>query len=479
MSRKSLALFFLILPVITFSQQVAIEKLLSDSSMIYGSASICIIDGSNGDIISEYNSGKSLSQASVMKLITTAAALELLGPDYTFKTILGYTGKIIKGTRTLKGNLIIMGGGDPSLGSEKFPDHNNQFFEKWVEEVSKLGIKRITGRVITDDSYYDFEPVPPNWNWEDIGNYYGAGVYGLSLFDNTLKIHFRTGEKGTIPVITLIEPSESAMEYINYLKASGSSDQGYVYSAPYGNKGWISGTIPVSKEDFVLSASIGDPPLLAATILTEKLDSAGIKVKLPPATVRAMPELKADSLTEITRSASPPLSDIIEVLNHISYNLYAEHLIKELGKVYKGEGSFSAGSDVLKEFLDSLGIGSAGMFIEDGSGLSPQDAINSKGLAALLFYMKNHSDHFAEYFNSLPEAGKNGTMKNVFKDPVFDSRLRAKSGTILRVKSYAGYFTTLSGKEMVFSIIVNNFTGPSSKIVAHIEEIIKESIETR
>ena len=116
------------------------------------------------------------------------------------------------------------------------------------------------------------------------------------------------------------------------------------------------------------------------------------------------------------------------------------------------------------------------MFIEDGSGFSVQDAINSTGLSKLLWHMKKNGKHFGEYYNSLPDAGKEGTLKNYFKDPLFDSRMKAKSGTLLRVKSYAGYFTTLSGKEMIFSIITNNFTGSSSKIISHIEEILKETI---
>ena len=114
------------------------------------------------------------------------------------------------------------------------------------------------------------------------------------------------------------------------------------------------------------------------------------------------------------------------------------------------------------------------MFIEDGSGLSPLDAINTQELVRLLNYMENKGKYFPEYYASLPDAGKNGTLKNYFKDPVFDSNLKAKSGSMTRVRSYAGYFTAKSGKKMTFSIIVNNYTGPSKNIITGIEEIIKE-----
>jgi D-alanyl-D-alanine carboxypeptidase/D-alanyl-D-alanine-endopeptidase (penicillin-binding protein 4) len=178
----------------------------------------------------------------------------------------------------------------------------------------------------------------------------------------------------------------------------------------------------------------------------------------------------------ITRTDSPPLSAIISELNHESVNLYAEHLVKELGKVANGEGSTSSGIKVIKQFLDSTGVRSSGMFIEDGSGLSPQDAINSAGLTELLFRMRKNGKYFKEYFNSIPGPGKEGTIKNHFNDQVFESSLRAKSGSMLRVRSYAGFINAKSGKNLIFSIIINNYSGPSSAIISHIEEILKETI---
>ena len=139
----------------------------------------------------EYNSEKSLIPASVMKLITSAASLEMLGPDYRFRTTVGYTGKLNKRSGRLNGNIIIKGGGDPALGSKNFGEHYSGFADGWVEEIRKLGIKKMTGRVITDDSYFDYLPVPAKWLWEDAGNYYGAGAYGFSVFDNTYEIHLK------------------------------------------------------------------------------------------------------------------------------------------------------------------------------------------------------------------------------------------------------------------------------------------------
>jgi D-alanyl-D-alanine carboxypeptidase/D-alanyl-D-alanine-endopeptidase (penicillin-binding protein 4) len=458
----------------SFSQGRSIEDFFSDSALIHASVSLCISNTKTGDIIKEYNSGKSLIPASVMKLVTTAAAIELLGPKYTFRTLIGYTGSLNKRSGKLKGDIVIKGGGDPALGSQYFSEHYGDFISRWVEEIRKLGIKKIDGRVITDDSYYDFQPVPPKWVWEDVGNYYGAGAYGLSVFDNTYEIHFNTLSDSSQAVIKAFVPSGHGNELSNFLVAAGNSAEGYVFAAPYSTNGWMDGTIPVNQKDFVLKASVTDPPLFIASMINEKLEDAGINISGNPTTVRLEKKNLSVEIFPITDIVSPPLSDIIAVLNHESVNLFAEHLTKELGKKYKSVGSTTSGLEVVTSFLQNAGIKTDGMFIEDGSGLSPLDAINTQELVRLLNYMENQGKYFPEYYASLPDAGKNGTLKNYFKDPVFDSNLKAKSGSMTRVRSYAGYFTAKSGKQMTFSIIVNDYTGPSKNIITGIEEIIKE-----
>lgn len=467
---------FAFISLASFSQERSINAFLSDSSMWHASVSLCVNNAENGERVIAVNSEKSLIPASVMKLITSAAALELLGPEYTFKTSISYTGSLNKRSGKLKGDIIIRGGGDPALGSRYFSDHYQDFAGKWINEIRNLGIKKIEGRILTDDSYYDYQPVPAKWLWEDTGNYYGAGVYGLSVFDNTLEIHLKTSSENTIPVIKRIVPSESRVEFSNMLIAAGTSDECYVFSSPYSKSGWIAGSIPPDSEDFILKASVTDPPLLIATIITNRLDSENITVSGDPSTFRSELKKLSGEIVLINETISPPLKDIIEVLNHESVNLYAEHLLKELGKKYKYEGSTAAGIEVIKGFLQSAGIETDGMFMEDGSGLSALDAINTKELNKLLIYMKNRSRFFPEYLSSLPAAGKEGTMKSCFKDPVFESRLRAKSGSMTKVRSYAGYFTAASGKNFVFSIIINNYTGPPAKIISGIENIMSEIV---
>ena len=336
MGRIALSVTLFLVTILSYSQESAVKRFLADSSMMHASVSLCIKDSGNGETITAYNSEKSLIPASVLKLVTSGVALELLGPQYNFRTIIGYTGLLNKRTGRLSGNIIIRGGGDPALGSQYFLDHYQDFLNRWVSELRLLGIKRVDGKVITDDSYYDFLPVPAKWQWEDIGNYYGAGVYGLSVFDNTAEIHLQTSSGNSPVIITGINPKEYGYEFENRLVASGGADEGYIFAAPYSNLGWIEGRVPVNREDFILKASIADPPLLIAGLLSKKLEAAGIKISEEPSTIRLERRNLTEEVRLVSEIVSPPLSGIIEVLNHESVNLYAETLLKELGKNLQG-----------------------------------------------------------------------------------------------------------------------------------------------
>lgn len=476
MPKRQLIIIFLFIPLLLAGQEKALNLLLADSSMKSSSVSLCILNAQNGEPVFTFHEEESLMPASVLKLVTSSAALELLGPEYRFKTKIGYTGNLNKRTGRLTGDLVIKGGGDPALGSDYFKGHYSNFLKNWIIEIRKLGINKIEGRVIVDDSWYDYQPVPAKWLWEDAGNYYGAGAYGLSVFDNTFEIHFRTRGEGSTPEITGIVPDRCSSELSNQLIASGDTDEGYVFSAPYNKYKWIAGSIPINREDFVLKASITDPPMLLAEVFDSMLDSAGIDVSGSPSTIRIEKKPAVNEPVIISEVSSPVLSEIIEVLNHESVNLYAEHLLKEIGRTFNNHGTTEAGIEVLYRFLKDSGVDSSGMFLEDGSGLSPLNAVTSRSLAEILLFMKNRAKYFNEFYSSLPGAGMEGTLKNYFRNPVFDSNLRAKSGSITRVRSYAGYFRTLSGNEMAFSILVNNYSGSSKRIITGIEDILLETI---
>ncbi len=476
MTRKINLLFVLLISQLINGQEKSLTLFLSDSSLANASVSMCLINTADGKCVFEYNANKSLIPASILKLVTSSAALELLGPEYKFKTVIGYSGSLNKLTGELSGDIVIKGGGDPALGSEYFKEYYQDFPDSWITAIVNAGIKKVEGRIITDDSRYDYQPVPAKWLWEDTGNYYGSGVFGLSVFDNTYKIHFRTSGEGSLPEIKGTTPDYYTYKLSNQLVASGDEDKGYVFAAPYSDSGWIAGSIPANKNDFILKASIPDPPMLLARIIDSKLDSVGIDISCSPSTTRIEKKSYYQELFIISEVISPPLKEIVKVLNHERVNMFAEHLLKELGKIYKSEGSTTAGVEVVRQFLENSRIGDSGVFMEDGSGMSPLDAISANEMASLLRFMKINGRYFPDFYSSLPEAGKEGTLKNYFRDPVLDSKIKAKSGSMTRVRSYAGYLRTLSGKDLVFCIIINNFSGPFQKIVTGIEGILKDAI---
>lgn len=468
------ASIFLFSTVLSYSQA---NNIFIDSLLKHASVSVFIEDTQTGEIIYDHDSEEGIIPASVLKLYTTAAALELLGPDYSFSTVLAYSGHI-NNRGELDGDLIIKGGGDPALGSKRFPEYYNDFPDKWVEDLLKLGIKRIKGQVITDDSNYDYQPVPPKWLWEDIGNYYGAGAYGLSVFDNTYEICLDTYSDSTKVKIKAIIPSVCRIDLSSRISVSKNTDLGYVFSAPYSTNGWLAGTVPSKRNDLVLRASINDPPLIMAKLMDKKLKNAGVKITREPSTIRLSGSKQYKNAVIVSVVKSPPLSQILYVLNHQSVNLYAEHLLKELGKVFRHEGSTAQGIEVIYSFLKEAGLSSDGVILADGSGLSSANLVTSRNLVSLLIYMEKNGKYFTEYKNSFATPGE-GTLKTYFRDPVFTSRLSAKSGSMTRVRSYAGYFTTLSQRHMAFSIIVNNFTGPSVNISTMTENLIKQIIVSK
>ena len=175
------------------------------------SFSLLIQEVETGTVVFAYDTIRQMSPASVLKTVTTATALELLGEDYQFPTTISYDGRIEQGV--LRGNLYIEGSGDPTLGSRHFaadknnyrPDQN-RFIPQWITAIQNAGIQQIEGRIIADESIFDTEGTSMKWMQEDLGADYGAGSYGISIFDNSYSLYIRTGKSGTKPLILRTDP---------------------------------------------------------------------------------------------------------------------------------------------------------------------------------------------------------------------------------------------------------------------------------
>jgi len=431
------------------------------------SVGLSVTDNLTGDELIRSIPMQSLVPASIMKTVTTATALEVFGPDFRFKTALSYSG--IVRNDTLWGDLQIIGGGDPTLGSEYFPE-SKSFQEEWIKALHDKSIKVISGNLVFDATIYESQMIPGSWVWEDLGNYYGAGASGLSIYDNLYEIHLKSPETAGQPTQLLrVVPEIPGLELQNEVRSSDvNSDQAYIFGNPEDSRRVVRGTIPKGKSDFVIRASMPNPTALLASEFKTKLAANSIILK---GSVKF--EKSGTNSSTLAETLSPPLRDIIRVTNYESVNLFAEHFLKHLAFQKTGLGTTKEGCKFVVQFWKDKGLDMTGFFMNDGSGLSRFNAVTASQMVNILSYMKTKSAYAEDFYHSLATVGS-GTL-TVFKSENFPNQcLHAKSGSMTRVRCYAGYLTTLSGRQLSFTIMLNNFACSQSEAIRKIEELLVE-----
>jgi len=474
MRTRIFAIFsFLVSVLCSFSHndfQSELQKVLQQPEYKNATVGIQIVDLETEHALFELNVNKLMVPASTMKIITSASALEILGAGYRFQTKIGYTDGLIK-TNEIRGNLVVLGGGDPTLGSEYFNEIEScrDFAKIWVQKIKAAGIRKITGNIILDGSLYDSEKIPPTWIWGDIGNYYGAGAHAFTCYDNLFRITFKSpkevGEKTEIFSVT---PRIEELEIVNEVVASDENrDLAYVFGSPLDKNRVIRGTIPKKRKAFTIKAAVHHPEELLAEALLNQLAKEGIfisgRVKFDT--------VDKNQLYTIYLHESPKLEEIIKVLNHESVNLFAEHLVMQIAAEKSGIGNREKGIELIKEFWQSEGIHAENIFMEDGSGLSHFNAISPAQINLILVYMVQKSQNSEVFINSLPNAG-NGTLSGFSTELFSGNSLKAKSGSMTRVRCYAGYLQLNSGRIVAFTIMFNHFSGSHSKLVKEIENLL-------
>lgn len=436
------------------------------------------VDINTGETIARINPDMALKPASTLKLLSTATILELSGPEYQFETILKYTGEIDTINHILIGDILIKGGGDPTLGSKYFGSNEKmRFLSDWKNAIIDLGIDSITGGIIADARIFSWDIIPPTWSWINMGNYYGAGACGLSVFDNYYSVFLNTGNNiGDIAEIVKIVPDIPNLDFNNTVTADSISyDNAYIFGSPYSYNRNIRGQLPLSKNDFAVKGSIPDPALVVAQQTDLILSENEIIVSNKATTIRLLN--KSGSFNSLDgeifyTTYSPKLSEIITQTNVNSINLFAEHFLIHSGLKLGALPETDSSIDSVLSFWTRNGMDTQGMALYDGSGLSQYNAITPRQLVFLLRYMKTKSKYFDTYYNSMAIAGETGTLKDMFKGSIAEGKLRAKSGTINNVKAYSGYVTSKSGREIAFSMVVNNFSCKSSEARAKLEQLM-------
>ncbi len=418
------------------------------------------------DLIS-LNENKNLIPASILKIFITAAALEYFGPDYRFKTQLYYRGKINKGT--LKGNIWLTGGGDPSLGSHRVMGalSFNKVFAKWTRALKKLGIKRITGPIYIDDSLFSGISIPSSWAWEDIGNYYAAWPSALSINDNIYKLYFKSAPKeGAKAKVIKTVPTMAKLRFTNFMKTGpkGSGDHAYIFNMPKNYRAVLRGTIPLGPKEFSIKGAIPDPALFCGEHLKRYLRARGIRVT--GKVIRVSPIKKYPSQKLLTEIKSPPLKNIVFTTNKKSFNLYAEMLLRHLAVINGRNGNLEAGLYTLKKFLTENGIDTSEMKLRDACGLSRLNTVKAKNFTNFLAGIYNKK-YFDDFYNSLVSPGENGAtghIKRFALGTFLEKNIRIKSGSLNGVRAYSGYFRTKKNRLVAFTSIMNNYSIKASEI---------------
>jgi len=447
-----------------------------------------------GKILFEENADKLLRPASNMKIYTVAAALNRLSPDFRFVTSV-YAPAKPDADGVIKGDLIIYGRGDPSFAA-RF--NNGDYFKGMndlAERIAAAGVKKVKGDLVGDESHFTGPRYGSGWEWEDLQWWYGAEVSALTINDNALDLSVKPGTEVGKPAVITTGPPDPLLKISNRVTtAARRSRRELNVDRDLGqNTMTISGSIALDDKGYTAGVGISDPAQLFVYLLRDALARKGVTVTgksrtvdgrsggsiIPKGVLALMSNTsEGPAPVELVSFQSPPLSLIAAQTLKPSQNLYTELILRTLGTVVLPKPtspdpirtSEAAGIEVVKTFLREAGVTPPTLVLTDGSGLSRNDMVTAEASLQLLTYMSRH--RYASVFrDALPIAGVDGTLRNRFKGTAAENNLRAKTGSLSSAASLSGYVTTAAGEKLVFSIMVNNFSGDIEPRVVCIDPI--------
>jgi D-alanyl-D-alanine carboxypeptidase/D-alanyl-D-alanine-endopeptidase (penicillin-binding protein 4) len=428
----------------------AVQKLESDPQMQQALLSLYVADAATGKPIFAHNSAIGMAPASTQKIVTSATAYALLGPGFKYRTQFA----LVKNGPAH--TLAIRPSGDPTLGSWRWKSTTEAaVVQRIALAVKNSGVGSL-GNIMVYNRGWNEEAIPGGWTWEDMGNYYGAGAFGLNWRENQYDVLLRSGTAlgdevrllGTVPKLydfSLQSQVRSA--------AKGTGDRTLIYLPIMSREGVIRGTIPVGEQSFKVSGALPNPLHQFTETLSEALR---LTAQLPAEPALVLEE-QMPATTFLHEEVSPPLDSIIYWFNQKSINLYGEALLKTLAQQKEKKATAEDGVEVVKAFWKAQGIPQTELNIADGSGLSPANRLTTKAQVAVLVYAKKQA-WYPGFFASLP----------------LYNGMKMKSGTIGGVKGFAGYHTSKSGTTYAFSMLINNYNGPASGIVQKMYAVLNE-----
>lgn len=459
-------------------QVVDLEKTIlnihRESGMQHGMLSVCVYNITKGQEVYSYNSQMSMIPGSVVKLFTTGVAFDRLGSDFRFTTQLGIRGEIDR-EGVLHGNIYIMGGGDPMLGSYRYRQTTpDSLFEGWTKALKKKGIRRVDGRICYHVGIFDEQPLHDSWPWGDVGNYYGAGVSGLNFHENMYFVYFTPGAKLGYPASAVrVSPKNINVLGISEVTTGpeGSGDNVTIYGGPTAHERLYRGTVPLGKKEFPVRGALPNPAKHCADLFALYLRTHGVSISSNSMQVYSQP----DSLRIVLDYYSSDYYTLAQYTNMTSNNIYAESIFKYLGYKKFGKGTFPNAAKAVTDFFRDKKLDLGGVKIVDGSGLSTQNKVTADFVCRYLMAISKEA-YFNDFLRSLAKVGENGTAKNLLPLLPASMTVRLKTGTMEGVKAYAGYIDVASGDRLAFAIISNGHEVSSSVAGDKLNKILQKIV---
>lgn len=416
-----------------------------------------------------------LVPASIAKLISAASAADAVGWEYRFETTLRATGVVSDGT--LRGDLLIVGSGDPSIGGRAGPaaagaPAGNDDLSAWVDALKAAGIRRIDGRVIGDDDAIE-DPRPQlAWAWDDLGYPTGALFGALNLGENRMVVTITPAAGPGGPAAMTVEPHAAGRPLANRVMttAAGTTQLLWPEQRPGETALTIAGTIPAGAAPARLNVAVGNPTLWFASVFRNRLQRDGIEVTGDAWDIDdVMPRVERDSAQVLFTHRSPPLSAIVQPMLKESINLYAEAALRlnAAGVVPATNDAALAG---LRKRFEAWGVPPDAQQIVDGSGLSRRNTVSAEAVLAVLQRMHD-ATNASPFMTGLPVAGVDGTLDGRLRDAPAAGNVRAKTGTMSNIRSLAGYVTTRDGERLAFVVLANNFEGAGAAATQALDAI--------
>ncbi|MBW3535232.1 MAG: D-alanyl-D-alanine carboxypeptidase/D-alanyl-D-alanine-endopeptidase [Gemmatimonadetes bacterium] len=428
--------------------------------------SVLAVSLDTGDTLFAEGAHTALAPASNLKLLTSAAALRYLGPEYRYPTYLLTRGPVENGV--LRGDLVLYGTGDPGI-SDQFQASRTAVFESFADALSARGVRSVEGDIVGDGSFFGGPLVAEGWDPRDLNDWFAAASSALSFNENMVTLRVVPTQPGQPPEVRTI-PGNAELPIRNMARtvAGRASRRIEIKRTSPDQPISIEGEIPRGGREVWRQMTVSDPARYAASVFRGVLEERGIRVSGSARSVEApaasavtgqrlwAPALRDDGAVRVVAShRSPPLRDYLAVVNKKSHNLFADLALKTLGRLAGGEGSFERGAAVVEAFMASeAGVDTSRVQLMDGSGLSSLNRVSAADFVDVMEHMAR-SELWDEYWASLPEAGNPRELRRMYQSAAAGN-LRAKTGTIENVSALSGLVRSANGERILFSIVVNN-----------------------